>query len=161
MAKLIIVVAIGVLGIFFWRWFKLEYASKGRPFAVKTLLIGTAVALLILAAIGRVHWVGAALASLLALARFSLPIALKSFPLFQQWRHQRQQTTEEKSSNDNISMTEALDILGLSKDPNNAPSYDEIVEAHRRLIQKLHPDRGGSEYLATRINLAKDILTKV
>lgn len=49
---------------------------------------------------------------------------------------------------------EALSILGL--DP--SASQEAIIAAHRRLIQKVHPDRGGSDYLATRINLAKDSL---
>ncbi len=53
-----------------------------------------------------------------------------------------------------MSETEALAILGLQ------PPIDQaiVVETHRRLIQKLHPDRGGSNYLAVKINQAKDVL---
>lgn len=53
-----------------------------------------------------------------------------------------------------LSEKEAYEILGL--EPN--ASKDDVIKAHKRLMQRLHPDRGGSDYLAARINAAKDKL---
>jgi hypothetical protein len=53
-----------------------------------------------------------------------------------------------------MNRAEAITLLELGPDPTN----DEIIKAHRRLMQIHHPDRGGSNDLAARLNAAKDKL---
>ncbi len=55
-----------------------------------------------------------------------------------------------------MTVDEAYAILGL------APGADAaaIKAAHHRLMMQLHPDHGGTEYLATKINRARDVLLK-
>ncbi|MEH6580491.1 MAG: DnaJ domain-containing protein [Halioglobus sp.] len=65
-----------------------------------------------------------------------------------------QQGPAQATASGPMNRKEALDALGL----NENSSKDEIVAAHRKLMQKIHPDRGGNDYLAAKINQAKDIL---
>lgn len=53
-----------------------------------------------------------------------------------------------------ISRAEALELLGLEE----GASPDAIRAAHRRLMRAAHPDRGGSHWLAARLNEARDLL---
>ena len=53
-----------------------------------------------------------------------------------------------------MSRDEALRVLGLGADAGG----DDIRAAHRRLMLQNHPDKGGSDYLASKVNEAKDVL---
>jgi len=79
--------------------------------------------------------------------------------VFPDWREAAgSQFQGSAAATDESVMTEAhaLEILGLDE----TADKEEITKAHRSLMQKMHPDRGGSDYLAQKINAAKDFLLK-
>ena len=63
-------------------------------------------------------------------------------------------TAKPPVSNAAMSRKEALEILGLS----DRASQEEILSAYKGLMRKLHPDQGGTSYLAQKINNAKEVL---
>lgn len=71
-----------------------------------------------------------------------------------EWRGQSGNNENQAFESGEMTRQQALEVLGLNPDA----TRDDIIAAHRKLMQKMHPDRGGSNYLAARINQAKDEL---
>ena len=65
----------------------------------------------------------------------------------------RTQSNSVKNSG-TMSRADAAQILGVSEDA----SEQEIKEAHKKLMHKCHPDRGGTDALAAQINKAKELM---
>ena len=62
--------------------------------------------------------------------------------------------SSETASSSSMSIEEAAEILGISI----AADKEEINQAHRRLIGRVHPDKGGNDYLASLLNRARDLM---
>lgn len=145
---------------------RLLWAAK-RPSKSTTVISVAAVALVlglaVLAATGRLHWLAAVGAAVLPFLRRAggllryLPIFRSLFGAYQTYgKGQQGGGGGPGSPSGDMTLEQAREVLGLG--PN--PSRDEIIAAHRRLMQKIHPDRGGSTYLAQQLNEAKRILLK-
>lgn len=100
-------------------------------------------------------YIGAALGGLAVLfsnARRLIPF----LPFFQRlWSRRRGASSRQPRNNANaMSAEEARAMLGVGPQA----SREEIKAAYHRLMQKCHPDQGGSDYLAAQLNAAKEIL---
>ena len=156
---------VGLVGAaIFWhkRWLKTPLEDR-KIFAQRSLLWGLVGLSFALVLFGRAHWLMGVLAGLLALfARLAqfvqyLPFFKKLFD-----KDPLGSTTSDSAANDSyappanqgMSRQQAADILGVDADA----SKEEIRLAHKKLMQKIHPDRGGSDGLAKQINHAKTTL---
>ena len=137
---------------------------SARPDRYKTLVTLAAAALVlglaVLAATGRLHWLAAVAAAVFPFLRRGFRL-IRYLPWMTSLLGSLGQRAEAGGTrtgggrsfrhNGAMSRAQALEILGLG----SQPTREEILAAHRRLIQKLHPDRGGSKFLAQQLNEAK------
>lgn len=157
MTRLFIIIA--VLGIALIVWYKIK-SAKGddrNKMIFWSVLSGVGAFVVLLALTGHLNIITAVLAGLVALAprimRFARYVPFLG-RLYRQRNQQQQQAKTPPAGRKGMSLDEARGVLGLK--PNC--SKDDIILAHRRMMQKNHPDRGGSDYLAAQINKAKETL---
>ena len=114
---------------------------------------------------GKINWLVAALGALIPFMRNAYGLISQVLPFWLQ----RKKTQQDAQSRETpmpapvpMAIQEALDVLGLSGNVATGEITEAmILDAHRKLIQKLHPDRGGNDYLAAKINQARDQLLEI
>ena len=157
MSRLLILLAVGFIGWYSWQYLNSLPPEKRRKAVITMLLWGTVAAAVLLVITGRTSWIVAAVAALIPIIKGILSLAMRASPLLMQWFKSRSGVnTPQSAASGNLSVEEAYQLLGLKP----GAGRDDIVAAHKRLIQKLHPDRGGNDYLAAKLNEARDLLLK-
>ena len=131
--------------------------KERRRLVYVVALVLASIVLLMLLLTGRIHYLAALAAAVLPFIK-KLPALLRYLPLLgglfnKKTEPEASDQTASKTSSD-MPVSLALQILELEE----GASKDEVLEAHRKLMQKLHPDRGGSNFLAAQVNMAKDTL---
>ena len=156
MARVVILLAVLAIGFILWLKFS-KAKGEDRKKLRNTLIIASIIGVLIaLAVTGHLNVITAAIGGVIAmLPKFAnllryLPLASR---FFQQAQNQNSKT-HTATNDSSMTNAKAYEILGLK--PN--ASKEEIITAHKKMMQKVHPDRGGSDYLAAEINKAKDTL---
>jgi len=235
-AFIVIILLGGIL--FWWHWNNTPDPKQKKLLLQRTAIGGLIVVILLLVLTGRMHWLGAVFAGMLAMARQLLPLIIRYFPILTQAYRSfaptaktpntstvssriiemtldhntgklsgtvlsgpyKKENLDQLDSDDlmslydycknndmdsarllesylaerfgnqnyysnsedqvmdtqqnNMDVSEALQILGLENDPSN----EEITKAYRKIMQQLHPDRGGNQYFAAKANEARQVL---
>lgn len=160
MARLIILIAIISIALILWHKIGKASGVERKKLIVSSVVGGIIAVLAVLAVTGHLNVITAAIAGAIALLPKLLQFA-KYLPFISRLYAQKNQQQEQyraqkppKNGKATMSNDEAMEILGL----NPGHTKDDVIQAHRRMMQKMHPDRGGSDYLAAQINKAKDTL---
>lgn len=146
---LLITVITVVLSI---RYVNRQAPQDKKKALLKLTIYATAIILIALVITGRAHWLAAAIGALLPFLQKVAALGFRFLPFINGLRQKQQTGHQPDNMSDDIA--KALQIFGLEE----IPTEEEVIQRHRELMQKNHPDRGGSDFLASQINEAKEIL---
>jgi len=147
---LLLVIGLIIGAVFLYRLIKTKDGKEIKSIAYTAATITICIALFTLAVTGRLP--------------AAIAIVAAAWPFMAYWWQRKNQVPNWKGkhrgpntpNNTEMDKKEALSLLGLS----GKPTKEEIKKAHKQLIQKLHPDTGGSEGIAKKLNEARDFLIK-
>ena len=151
------------LGAIIAVWWGLRWLSRTSPAKARKALIAGGLGLLVV--VGVVLVASGKMAGLFAVAAGLAPWVTRAVRLHGLWQGFRRMTGapppdaeagQAPPAGPDTAMTrsQAYEVLGLTSEA----SPEEIREAHRRLMRTNHPDSGGSTWIATRLNQARDLL---
>jgi hypothetical protein len=163
MSRFVIFIAIAAIAYLMWFKIKKSKGEEKKKLMVWSIAGGIIAVLGFLAITGRLNFITAAITGLIALLPKAMQL-LRYLPILNHFRQQAKNSTQHNNgTNQNnrsasqqnaMSRKQACDVLGIKEDA----SKEDIIKAHKRMMQKVHPDRGGSDYLAAQINQAKETL---
>ncbi len=157
MIRLLLLIAIIASTLYLLRWFLTSPAETVAANIRKTLWLLLGLGLIFLAVSGRLNIIFAFIGSAIPLIAKQLPNILRILGLAKTIKQASARPDKKPNIKaSSMSSEDALEILGLA----TGASKSEVLHAHKRLIHKLHPDKGGSTYLASQLNNARDILLK-
>jgi len=158
MIRLILLLAVLLGALYLVRWFLTTPAETVATTIRKSLWLLLGLGLIFLAVTGKLNIIFAFIGSAIPLIARYLPHILRLLGVAKAIKSNGTGQQNHSPAYSTLAMNEqrALSILGLQK----GASKNDIIEAHKRLMQKMHPDKGGSEELAAQINHAKDTLLK-
>lgn len=153
----VVIIILGTLLIAGMLWMKTVPVHRRGAAAFKLLILLLVAIIVILTVTGRLPWMGALVAGFFLLFK-KYSAALRVIPFLRYLFGNRKTNDTQKNSQNGFQMSrqDALKILDLEE----GCTSEEIIQAHRKLMQKLHPDHGGNDYLAAQINEARALLLK-
>ena len=132
--------------------------THGKPFLLRA---GVVAILLLAIGLGLSGLWPVAMSLLGGLVVYGRPL-MRAFGIWQmikRFRPKIKDSSDGGRSSSNASLMDKPQARQILEVGDNA-SHEEILSAHKRLMAKNHPDKGGSTYIASQINQAKDILLK-
>ena len=157
MIRFLILIGIVFGALYLVRWFLTTPAENVAATIRKSLWLLLGLGLIALAVSGRLNIIFAFIGSAIPLIARHLPNVLRLLGIVKTIKTAQEKPQKPTApATQQMSQKEAFDILDLTEDA----TQEQVLEAHKRLMQKLHPDKGGSTHLASQLNKAKATLLK-